>query len=56
MQIGLSGAHWDNRLFVNNAFNSLPVLQHNADAVNSSPFYAYTFRPRTVGITTNWKF
>jgi iron complex outermembrane receptor protein len=56
LQIGLSSAHWDTRLFINNAFNSLPVLQRNADAGNSSLFYAYTFRPRTVGITTNWMF
>jgi iron complex outermembrane recepter protein len=56
LQIGLSSAHWDTRLFVNNAFNSLPVLQRNADAGNSSLFYAYTFRPRTVGVTTNWTF
>jgi iron complex outermembrane receptor protein len=56
VQIGISGAHWDTTLFVNNAFNSLPVLQRNADAGDSSLIYAYTFRPRTVGITTNWKF
>jgi len=56
MQIGISGAHWDNKLFIANAFNSLPVLQRNADAGNSSLIYAYTFRPRTVGITTNWRF
>ena len=56
VQIGMSSAHWDNKLFINNAFNSLPVLQRNADAGNSSLIYAYTFRPRTVGVTTNWKF
>jgi iron complex outermembrane recepter protein len=56
VQIGISATHWDNKLFINNAFNSLPVLQRNADASNSSLIYAYTFRPRTVGITTNWKF
>jgi iron complex outermembrane recepter protein len=56
LQIGLSSAHWDNRLFLNNALNSLPVLQRNADAGNSALIYAYTFRPRTFGVTTNWKF
>jgi iron complex outermembrane receptor protein len=56
VQIGMSSAHWDNKLFVNNALNSLPVLQRNADAGNSSLIYAYTFRPRTIGVTTNWKF
>ena len=55
-QIGISGVHWDSKLFVSNALNSLPALQRNADAGDSSLIYAYTFRPRTVGVTTNWRF
>jgi len=43
-------------MFVNNALNSLPILQRNADAGGSSLIYAYTFRPRTVGITTKYQF
>ena len=56
LQLGVTWPHWDMKLFVNNALNSLPVLQRNADAGTSSLIYAYTFRPRTVGITTTWRF
>jgi hypothetical protein len=43
-------------MFLNNALNSLPILQRNADAGSSSLIYAYTFRPRTVGITSTCRF
>jgi iron complex outermembrane recepter protein len=56
LQLGLSGSRWDIRLFVNNALNSLPALQQNFDARGSTLIYAYTFRPRTVGLTGNWTF
>ena len=55
LQLGVTRPHWDMKMFVGNVLNSLPVLQRNADAGASSLIYAYTFRPRTVGITITWK-
>jgi iron complex outermembrane recepter protein len=56
LQIGIVRSHWDLRLFMNNALDSTPVLQRNADAPGSTLVYAYTFRPRTTGIAGSWKF
>ena len=44
------------RLFVDNATNSQPQLQRYADSAGSPLVYAYTFRPRTLGIRGNWAF
>ena len=47
---------FDVALFVNNVFDSQPtVLRRNA-CCNDTLFYATTFRPRTIGITANWRF
>jgi iron complex outermembrane recepter protein len=56
LQAGLVWPHATLKLFVDNALDSLPTLQRNADAGTSSLIYAYTFRPRTVGVTTSWQF
>jgi iron complex outermembrane recepter protein len=56
LQAGLVWPHATLKLFIDNAFDSLPTLQRNADAGSSSLIYAYTFRPRTVGITASWQF
>jgi iron complex outermembrane receptor protein len=56
LRVGFDTSHWNTQLFVDNALNSLPVLQRNADSGPSSLIYAYTFRPRTVGISGNWTF
>jgi outer membrane receptor protein involved in Fe transport len=56
LQLGVTWAHCDMRMFVNNALNSHPVLQRNADSGSSSLIYAYTFRPRTIGITSTWNY
>jgi iron complex outermembrane receptor protein len=56
LQLGLSWTHWDIKLFANNVLNSLPALQRNVDAPGSTLVYAYTFRPRTVGLTANRTF
>jgi outer membrane receptor protein involved in Fe transport len=50
LRLGVAGTTWDAQIYANNALNSLPVLQRNADTGSSSLVYAYTFRPRTVGI------
>jgi outer membrane receptor protein involved in Fe transport len=37
-----------------NALNSLPTLHLNSDVPGSTLTYAYTFQPRTVGLTVDW--
>jgi iron complex outermembrane recepter protein len=56
LQLGVQWSHWDIKLFANNVLNSLPTLQRNVDAGGSTLVYAYTFRPRTVGLTANRTF
>jgi hypothetical protein len=56
LQLGVTWTHCDMRMFVNNALNSHPVLQRNADSGSSSLIYAYTFLPRTIGITSTWNY
>lgn len=56
LQLGMTRAGFDARVFVNNATNARPLLQRYADAPGSTLLYAYTFRPRTVGVMGNWTF
>lgn len=56
LQLGATWSNWDVRLFVNNTLDSQPELQRDADATGSSLVYAYTLRPRTIGMTGNWSF
>jgi iron complex outermembrane receptor protein len=51
MQVGMHRSCLDVRVFVNNASNDLPLLQRDADSPASALVYAYTVRPRTVGIS-----
>ena len=44
------------KLFINNALNAQPLLQRSADAPGSSLIYAYTLRPRTVGLACGWTY
>lgn len=50
VNIGLHRKCADLKFFVTNALNRHPLLQTSADAVGSSLYYAYTFRPRTLGV------
>jgi iron complex outermembrane recepter protein len=50
LNIGLHRTCADLKFFVTNALNRLPLLQASVDAVGSSLSYAYTLRPRTVGV------
>ena len=50
LNIGLHRKCADLKFFVTNALNRLPLLQASVDAVGSSLNYAYTFRPRTLGV------
>ena len=56
LQLGLIWSRFDVRLFVNNALNALPLLQRDADAPGSALEYAYTLRPRTVGVAGTGSF
>ncbi len=56
LQLGVARAQLDARIFVNNATNAQPLLQRYSDAPGSALVYAYTFRPRTVGVMGNWSF
>jgi outer membrane receptor protein involved in Fe transport len=48
--------HFDLGLFVNNALDSQPTLSLTPLATGSARLYAATFRPRTVGLTANWRY
>jgi outer membrane receptor protein involved in Fe transport len=55
LQLGVAWGTSDIRLFVDNALDSQPVLQRDVDAPGSPLVYAYTFRPRTIGVRANWR-
>lgn len=56
LRAGVRWSSYDVALFVNNVTNSLPTLYRSQDTSTSTLFYGKTFRPRTMGITANWKF
>jgi outer membrane receptor protein involved in Fe transport len=52
-------ARWrsvDVALFVDNVLNSQPTLQRRNYIASDTLFYATTLRPRTVGLSLNWRF
>jgi len=56
LQLGVTSGTSDIRVFVDNALDSQPDLQRDVDAPGSPLVYAYTFKPRTVGVRANWSF
>jgi iron complex outermembrane receptor protein len=56
LQLGLTRRGADIRLFANNIANAQPMLQRYADAPGSALIYAYTLRPRTVGLMGTWTY
>jgi iron complex outermembrane receptor protein len=56
LQLGLTQSRVNARIFVNNVTNAQPLLQRFTDAPGSALVYAYTLRPRTVGLMGNWTF
>ena len=56
LKVGLAWTRFDINVFVNNALNSQPTLQRTPDAPGSTLNYAYTFRPRTAGLTGTLRF
>jgi len=47
---------WDASVFVNNLFNSQPVLVHQHDTLASDLYFDRSWRPRTVGLTVNYRY
>jgi outer membrane receptor protein involved in Fe transport len=56
LQLGVAWPGVNVRLFANNVTNAQPLLQRYADAPGSALVYAYTLRPRTVGLMGTWAF
>jgi iron complex outermembrane receptor protein len=56
LQLGMAWPGVNVRLFANNVTNARPMLQRFADAPGSALVYAYTLRPRTVGLMGTWGF
>ena len=56
LRAGIRWPRYDFSLFVNNLTDSLPILYRTQDTPTSTLFYGRTLRPRTVGVTGNWKF
>jgi hypothetical protein len=54
--MGLTRPGVNVRIFVNNLANAQPMLQRYTDAPGSALVYAYTLRPRTVGLMGTWTF
>jgi iron complex outermembrane receptor protein len=55
LRLGVQRGALDVRLSLDNALNSTPVLHLDSDVNGSSLLYAYTFRPRTIGLVMNWR-
>ncbi len=47
---------FDVAVFVNNVLNAQPTLQCRNYVPSDTLFHATTLRPRTVGLTVNWRF
>jgi iron complex outermembrane receptor protein len=56
LQLGLTWPSFNVRVFANNCANARPLLQRYSDAPGSALVYAYTLRPRTVGLLGTWTF
>ena len=56
LRAGVRWNGWDGSLFINNVFNSLPELVHQHDTVPSTLYFDRTWRPRTIGMTVNYRY
>jgi iron complex outermembrane recepter protein len=55
LRLGVLRGALDVRLSLENALNSTPALHLDSDVNSSSLLYAYTLRPRTIGLVATWK-
>jgi hypothetical protein len=56
MRTGAKFANWEVAAFINNVFNSQTSLYRYHDTVDSPGYRNFTFRPRTGGITVDYRF
>ena len=56
VRAGANWNGWDLSAFVNNALNSLPVLVHQHDTAASQLYFDRTARPRTIGLSVNYRY
>ena len=56
LRAGLRTEHFDVSLFVNNVFDSAPILHRTNFAVGFPVFVNTTFAPRTIGLTGTYNF
>ncbi len=56
LRLGLIRSSTELKLSMQNALNSSPVLHLNSDAIGSTLYYAYTYPPRTLGLSCDWKY
>jgi outer membrane receptor protein involved in Fe transport len=56
LHLGVTHGGLDLKVSLLNALNSQPLLQRDSDAPGSTLQYAYTFRPRTLGLTGTWRY
>ena len=47
---------WDTSVFINNLFNSEPELVHQHDTTASPLYFDRSWRPRTIGLTVNYRY
>ena len=47
---------WDASLFVNNLFNAEPEIVHQHDTTASPLYFDRSWRPRTIGLTVNYRY
>ena len=56
LRAGLSLANWDFALYAENLFNAQPRLNYQHQDRWTALYEATTFRPRTIGLSANYKF
>jgi iron complex outermembrane recepter protein len=56
VRLGYKRDNFDISLFMNNVFNSNPLLDQYQNSSSATTFYHNTFRPRTTGLAANYTF
>ena len=56
LRLGTLINDWNISLFVDNVTNDEPVLSRGHDTLSSPIFTAYTYRPRTIGLTAIYRY
>ena len=56
LRAGANWNGWDISAYVNNVFNSTPELVHQHDTVASLLYFDRTWRPRTIGLSVNYRY